>query len=194
MSYNKKTEDTLTYRKSGYNNISNIDFKVEDIFFISPHQNKTIELIDINLRSNLKRNFVLKGTAINFYDFRCHKFLYKKVNDDDDKRMVYYISCFNKPLNKENLEELLFQNSDKKLISVIYDYVDDCSNMNVYYFIFLKIEEYAVYNYIIEEFIPDNNSVLFDLSKAIATKHCKLKSFVVGLDRMFIIKKKKSYC
>ena len=127
MEFKQKFIEGKVYKKSvrimsyvQYTLASSIDYKVDEVSLISWKKDKIIELIDINLKANLKRNYLLKGTAVNYNDYRTHKFLYRKLTKKLNK-IVYYICLFSVTINKDTLQHFLNRNNDKKLISVILD-------------------------------------------------------------------------
>ena len=120
-----------------YNN----DFKVDDFNFIFSNSTKTIELIDINIKANLKRNYELKGSIVNYNEFRSHKLLYKRIPKEKVSLPIYYV-CETKNFSKQGLEQILNYHSDKKLISILFDYLDDCSDRSK----ILLIDRYPLFN------------------------------------------------
>ncbi len=112
---------------SKFNPMNNLDYKIEDLYLISSTSSKTIDLIEINIKANLKRNFELKGSILNYNEFRCHKLLYRKIIQEEVSQPFYFI-CELKDFSKTTLEELLVFHSDKKLISILFDYHDESSN------------------------------------------------------------------
>ena len=110
-----------------FNPVKNLDYKIEDLYLISSTSSKTIDLIDINIKANLKRNFELKGSIVNYNEFRCQKLLYRKITQEELSPPIYFI-CELKDFSKTTLEEILFLHSDKKLISILFDYHDESSN------------------------------------------------------------------
>jgi len=82
-------------------------YRVDDLLLVSYDSKKSIELIEINLKNNLKKDSVLTGFISNFKDTnRHHKIIYKK-SSILSKQIVYDIVVMNKELSEDNIRKLL---------------------------------------------------------------------------------------
>lgn len=137
------------------------------MYLISSSCTKTIDLIEINIKANLKRNYELKGSILNINEFRCHKLIYKKIAREE-VTFPYYFLIELKNFSKNTLEEILSFHSDKKLISLLFDYHDQNSDrsiilyiLDVHYLIFSKKIGKRIDNEYLVEIIPISFSYSF---------------------------------